>query len=319
MRKNSLFLIATLCCILLACNNSPTPVHHKIAIINPSKGLNSVVDGFMAGMKQRGYEDGKNVTYFYYGDITMDEVDTAIADIQTKGVDLVYSLTTPATLKAKKAFADTGTPLLFAPVFSPVDSGVVDSLAQPGGNLTGLKLRGSTAKALGWMQAVVPGVKRIFVPFHRTDSAACMTLEDLRVAADSLGIELVTADLTTADELKMVLANIPENVDGLWLSCSYLLFTHVHDIVAAATARNLPVAMTAHIPQSGVLISYGDANIRIGEQISHLADRILRGASPKDMPIETADFFLTINLKTAEQLGIQIPDEIVSQADVIER
>ena len=319
MQKKYLFVVASICLILFGCNNSPTPVHHKIAIINPSIGLNCVVDGFMDGMKQRGYEEGENVTYFYYHDIAMDEVDGVIEEIKSKDVDLVYSLTTPATLKAKKAFAGTGIPLLFAPVFSPVDSGVVDSLGKSGGNLTGLKLRGSTAKALDWMQAIVPGLKRLFVPFHLTDSAACMSLEDLSAAADKLGIELVTADLTTEDELKKVLANIPENVDGLWLTCSHLLFTHVHDIVAAATARNLPVASTSHIAQSGVLVSYGEAIVRIGGQISHLADRILKGASPKDMPIEMADFLLTINLKTAEQLGVRIPDEILSQADVVER
>ena len=319
MQKKHLFLIAALCFALFGCSKTPTSKHHKIAIINPSTGLNSVVDGFMDGMKQRGYEDGKNVTYFYYHNITMGEVDEAITDIKTKDIDLVYSLTTPATLKAKKAFASTGIPLLFAPVFSPVDSGVVDSLVKPGGNLTGLKLRGSMEKALGWMHAVVPEAKRIFVPFHYTDSAACMTLEDLRLAADKLGDELVIAKLTTENDLKKVLSNIPENVDVLWLSCSHMLFARVHDIVAAATARNLPVASAAHISQSGVLVSYGNANVHVGEQISHLADRILRGYSPKDMPIETADYFLTLNLKTAEQLGIQIPDEILSQADIVER
>ncbi|HIJ78556.1 MAG: ABC transporter substrate-binding protein [Desulfobulbaceae bacterium] len=319
MQRFFLFLIAVIGLVLPACNNSQTSAPHKIAIINPSKGLNSVVEGFMAGMKARGYDEGKNVTYFYYHDISMAEVDGAIAEIMTKDVDLVYSLTTPATLKAKKAFAETGIPLLFAPVFSPVDAGVVDSLAHSGGNLTGLKLRGSTAKALGWLQAVVPGVKRIFVPVHRADSASCMTLEDLQAAADQMGIELVVAEIATPQDLAKVLADIPAKVDGLWLTCSHMLFTHVHDIVAAATARRLPVAATAHIPGSGVLVSYGDANVRIGEQISHMADRILLGASARDMPIETADFLLTINLKTANRLGITIPDEILRQVDIFER
>ncbi len=319
MQKKYLFLIAAICFALFGCSKTSAPAHHKIAIINPSTGLNSVVDGFMHGMKQRGYEEGVNVTYFYYHNITMGEVDEAIADIKTKDIDLVYSLSTPVTLKAKKAFADTGVPLLFAPVFSPVDSGVVDSLVKPGGNLTGLKLRGSIEKALGWMHAVIPDVKRIFVPFHSSDSAACMSLEDLQLAADKVNDELVIANLTTEDELKKVLANIPENVDVVWLVCSHMLFARVHDIVAAATARNLPVAAAAHIPQSGVMVSYGNANAHIGEQISHLADRILRGASPKDMPIETADYYLTLNLKIAEQLGVHIPDEILRQADIVER
>lgn len=318
MQKYYVLVIYAICLALSGCNNSPPPAHYKIAIINPSQGLNNVVDGFMAGMKERGYRDGENVTYFYY-QVAMAEVHTAIADSKSKGVDLVYTLTTPATFMAKKALAGTGIPLVFAPVFSPVDSGIVDSLAKTGGNLTGLKIRGSTAKALGWLKAVVPDVKRLFVPFHYTDIAACMSLEDLNSAAGKLGVEVVTASFSTPEELMTVVGAIPDNIDVVWVTCSHMLYTHAREIVAAAMARNLPVATGAHVSQSGVLVSYGDDNDRIGKQVSRLVDRILQGESPEDMSVETADYALTINLNTANKLGIHVPDEVLSQADIIER
>lgn len=318
MRKYYVLVLCAICFALFGCNNSPPPAHYKIAIINPSSGLNNVVDGFMAGMKERGYKDGENVTYFYY-QVQMAEVGRAIANSKAKEVDLVYTLTTPVTLKAKKALAGTGIPLVFAPVFSPVDSGVVDSLAKTGGNLTGLKIRGSTAKALGWLKAVLPDVKRIFVPFHYTDTAACMSLEDLNSAAGKLGVEVITASFSTPEELRSVIGAIPDNIDVVWVTCSHMLYTHAIEIVAAAMARNLPVATGAHVAQSGVLVSYGEDNNRIGDQVSHLVDRILQGESPEDMSVETVEYSLNVNLKSAKRLGIHVPDEVLSQADIVER
>lgn len=294
---------------------------YVVGIVNPSDGLVDVVKGFREGMEERGYHEGKNITYLYDGPLEgMNEVDAAISDMLAKKVDLIYSLTTPASRKLKNALANTDTPGIFAPVFDPVNAGIVESLARPGGQMTGVMVRGSTAKALEWLLTIVPDVKRIFIPMHITDKAACLTVEDLTKTADKLGIELVTESVTTAEEVETALTKIPADTDAIWLTCSHLLFSNVDKIVRAAEERKIPVASSTHSRErSGILVSYGEEDSSLGKQASRLADKILKGNSPGTIPVETAEYILVINLETAAKLGISVPDSALKQADLIVR
>jgi putative ABC transport system substrate-binding protein len=294
---------------------------YVVGIINPSSGLVDVVKGFKKGMEELGYREGENITYLYEGPLEgVNHVDTKIKEMLAKNVDLIYSLTTPASKKLRNALSGTDIPGVFAPVFDPVSSGIVESLARPGGPVTGVRVRGSTAKALEWLLAVIPDVKRIFIPFHVTDKAACQTLEDLQETASKFNIELVTEEVTNADELEKALTKIPDDIDALWLTCSHLLFSNVEKIVQAASARNIPTASSTHSRErSGILVTYGEDDLKLGEQVSKLADKLLKGALTETLPVETADFNLTINLKAARNLDLEIPDFVLRQADTIIR
>lgn len=294
---------------------------YVVGIINPSSGLADVVKGFKEGMEARGYVEGKNTTYLYDGPLQdINKVEPAVTDMLSKNADLIYSLTTPASRKLKKAITNTDTPGIFAPVFDPVNAGIVDSLARPGGQMTGVMVRGSTAKALEWLLAIAPDVKRIFIPFHITDKAACLTVEDLTETADKLGIKLITEDVTTTEELETALAGIPADTDAVWLTCSHLLFSNVDKIVKAAEDRKIPVASSTHSrKRSGILVAYGEDDVLLGKQAARLADKILKGKSPGMVPVETAEYILVVNLETAAKLGITIPDTVLKQADIIVR
>lgn len=326
MKKNiSIYslLIVSLTIILLfgfSCDFKKEKTY-TVGIVNPSAGLVDVVKGFKEGMEARGYQEGGNITYLYDGPLGgIDKVDAAISNMLAKDPDLIYSLTTPASRKLKKALANTDIPGVFAPVFDPVIAGIVDSLARPGGEMTGVKVRGSTAKALEWLLSIVPDVKRIFIPFHITDKAASLTLDDLRETAEKLHIELVTEDVTTGEEIETALTRIPANTDAIWLTCSHLLFSNVDKIVKAAEDRNIPVASSTHSRQrSGILVAYGEDDVRLGRQAARLADKLLKGASPENVPVENAEYILVVNLKTASKLGIKVPDTVLKQADVIVR
>jgi putative ABC transport system substrate-binding protein len=309
---------------VLAATFSCTPKEEKkyiAGIINPSAGLAEVIKGFKDGMEKKGYREGENITYIYEGPLGgMEQVDAKIKEMLDLKVDLIYSLTTPATKKLSKALADTDTPGVFGPVFDPVISGVVESMARPGGQLTGVKVRGSSAKALEWLLAIDPDVKRIFIPFHITDKAACQTVEDLQAAASKFDIELVTEDLTTDDELEKALTKIPDDADALWITCSHLLMSHIEKIVDAAAARKIPTASSTHSRlRSGILVTYGEYDPHLGEQISRLADKLLKGAHPQNVPVENAEYILAINLQTARDLGLEVPDAVLKQADFVVR
>jgi len=306
--------------VLISC----TPKQEKtyvVGIINPSSGLTDVVRGFKEGMLKRGYREGENITYIYEGPLgDIEQADSKINEMLTANVDLIYSLTTPATKKLKKALEGKRIPGVFGPVFDPVSSGIVESLIRPGGQLTGVKVRGSTAKALEWLLAIVPDVKRIFVPFHITDKAACQTVEDLRETAEKFKIELVTENLTSKEELEIALTKIPAETDAIWMTCSHLLMSSVDKITEAAAAHKIPTASSTHSQRkSDILVSYGESDLALGEQISRLADKLLKGASPANVPIETAEYMLGVNLKTAGNLGIEVPEAVLRQANYIIR
>jgi putative ABC transport system substrate-binding protein len=274
-------------------------------------------------MTEMGYIEGEKITYLYDSpaERRKEAIKAQIDDALHKKVDLIYSLSTPATKAAVQAMTDSNIPGVFGPVFSPVDAGIVKSSKNPGNRMTGVDVHGSTGKkALEWLLAVLPDVKRIFIPFHATAMAARLTVDALRTAADKKGITIVTAELTSPEELRTVLENIPEDVDVIWRTCSSLIHSHTEEIIAAASARGIPVASSTHARvDSGLLISYGEIDQSLGLQVSRLADRLLKGDRPENLPVETAEFFLGINLKKADELGIPVNNDILQKADYIVR
>ena len=315
------FLLA--CMLLLAggCGNKPEKTrHYTIGIVNLNPQLDQLISSFKQSMTQRGYIAGKNITYLYHGALQNEnEVDKELQPMISSGVDLLFTLTTPVTMKSKQAASAAKIPVLFGPVFAPVDSGIVDSLAHPGNNITGIQMRGSTAKALEWFLAAVPSTRRIFVPFHSSSPTAVQNLEELRRAADHFQIELVTINVNTEQELAESMAAIPDHVEAVWITQSYFIVTRASLIIEAATARNLPVGSSVPLRNKGVLLSYSVDHAKIGDQAARMADRLLHGVPAADIPVETTDYFLSINLKTARSLGIHIPEDVLNQADFIIR
>ncbi len=313
-------LIAIITFILFACETKK-PKTYVVGILNPSSGLMDVVKGFKDGMEKQGYREGVNIRYIDGGPLGgIEPVDDRIKEMLAANADLIYALTTPASIKLKYALEGTNTPGIFGPVFDPVSSGIVDSLSRPDGQLTGVKIRGSAAKAMEWLVAVMPDVKRIFIPFHSTDTAACQTVEDLEGVTAKFGIEMVTSPVTSPAELEIALTKIPDDVDALWLTCSHMLMSHMDEIVKAATDKNIPTASSAHTrKESKVMLSYGENDVSLGGHISRLAVKILEGAEPRNIPVETAEYVLGINLKSARTFGIDIPDTVLRQADFIVR
>ena len=173
-------IFASLVFVLLSCQQPP--VHKKnylIGIVNPNQGSREMNRGFKEGLAQNGYIEGENTTFIT--STSSFELDQAIQDMIARNVDLIFAVTTPAAQKAKEATQGKNIPVVFA-IQDPVASGLVKSLANPEGNLTGIQIRGSVPKALEWMLNVSPGIKNIFVPIKFDTKAARQSLEDLRAA-----------------------------------------------------------------------------------------------------------------------------------------
>jgi putative ABC transport system substrate-binding protein len=312
-----------LACILLlagGCGGKPEKArHYTIGILNLNPQLDQVVGSFRQSMAQRGYIEGENVTYLLGPLQAETQVDKELQAMISARVDLLFTLTTPVTLQSKEAAAAANIPLLFGPVFSPVDAGIVSSLTHPGENITGIQMHGSTAKALEWFLAALPGTRRIFVPLHSTNPIARQNLDELRRAADHFHVELVIKNANTEEELAQALAAIPAKSDALWITHSHFIVARAARIIESATAGNLPVGSSVPLRNKRVLLSYGVDHRKIGEQAARMADRLLRGVPAADIPVESTDYYLTVNLAAARALGISIPADVLNQADFILR
>jgi len=326
MKRKSLrqiFLLFFLLCFIIVsygCNKSELHKTYTVGVVCLNPEHDKIFLGFKKGLAESGYIEGKNITFIYHcarSNIT--EMEEDLRAIIERKVDLILALSTPAAQKAKLMTAGTGIPVVFAPVYDPVESGIVQDLIHPGGNLTGIKVGGNSAKALEWLLKVAPDIKNIAVPFNRGNKATEQSLKELQQAAGIIGVKLSVREVKDRQELKTLFENLPAESDALWLLNSNLLVRNIEMFVAAAIKNRLPLGSSTSQVESGVMVSYGQNLYRTGELAASLAERIFLGISPADLPVESTDFFLGINLKTANRIGIDISDDILHVADKIIR
>lgn len=315
-----LLLAALLLAASLGCSAAPAKAkRYRIGIVNANKNLEQVIVGFKEALGKQGLLDPQKADLIYDEQLKEDEIGRALDSLVREKVDLILAVTTPAAKKAKDATAGTNIPVIFAPVFDPVESGLVPSLAQPGGNLTGIQVGGATSKALGWLLLLFPEIKTIFVPAQANNKGSAQSLHDLQTEAEKRHLRLIVTQIANEEELKQSLENIPQAAEALWVLNAPLIVHNLALVAPAAIKRRLPVATSTGQYKNGVLLSYGQDHYRTGAQAARLAGKILRGTPPAELPVETCDYFLGINLLTAQALGLTIPDEILHQADFIAR
>lgn len=307
--------------ILGACSGTSEKKMYTIGVANLSASFEPMLDGFKAGMEAEGFIEGQNVTYLYDGPAgNPDALAGVLEDLKSKKVDLVLTFGTTATLKAKQILEGTDIPVIFGPVTDPIGSGVVTDLQKPGGNLTGIRTGNPTPKRLEWLMAMVPDIQRIYVFNNPKDNSSVQALATLTDTASIFNVELVVRDASTAEEIDAGLRAIPEGTDAIFVLASAFLEAQIGKFVDSAAQNKLPLSMPAtDNVRAGALTSFGQDNAPLGKQASRLAVQILRGVKPADLPVETAEIFMSINLKTANTIGLYIPNGIIRQADVVVR
>jgi putative tryptophan/tyrosine transport system substrate-binding protein len=322
-RTTLLIVVITLISSLIlgACSGTGEKKMYTIGVVNLAAAFDPILEGFKAGMEEEGFVEGENVTYIYDGPAANpDALAPVLENLKTLDVDLVLTFGTTTTLKAKAAFEGTDIPVIFGPVTDPVASGIVADLLNPGGNITGIRTGNPTPKRLEWLMAISPKIKRIYVFNNPSDKSSVQALAVLNETAPLFKVELVVYEAGTPDEIDAGLAAMPENVDAIFIPATAFYEAQISKFIAAANEHKLPLAApaTANVV-TGALTSFGHDNVPLGRQASRMAVQILRGVKPADLPIELAELFLSINLKTASIIGLNIPDDIIRQADIVIR
>ncbi|MFC1751040.1 ABC transporter substrate-binding protein, partial [Pseudomonadota bacterium] len=251
---------------------------YLIGIVNPSHSMQSATPGFISTLDEYGYRDGENARYIIVND--KKGLDAGIDELIRQNVNLIYSVSTPVTNKVKAATRESRIPVVFI-MHDPVSSGVISTLENPGGNLTGIQVRGSTPKALEWLRQIEPSATHVFAPIGFDTHAAKQSLGDLEGAIEQAGFKLSTASVNSTEQLSTVLANMPDDTDAIFLLHSLMLFSNIEAISKYAVEKRIPIVSSHY--HSKVLFSYGVDGYRVGEQSARIAHSILIGNSPSDI------------------------------------
>jgi putative ABC transport system substrate-binding protein len=292
----------------------------KIGALTESWGPTPAIVGLRDGLIDLGYRENDHfVVGIRFTEGKRDELPIAARQLVERGADILVTGGGGA-YEARALQAATGRiPIVFMSGSDPVRTGLVQSLARPGGNVTGIAdLDVELApKRLEILRELVPGLKRVFFAYAAGDPFMVSELDGYREAARRLGMTLVERPVHTQTEAQTALSSVQKTEVGAILSPRYLSLNIPGFIIEAGLREKIPTMLHAsfHVEQGG-LASYAADLYQLGRQAARLVERIMKGATPADIPVErTTRFELVLNRKTATTLGLRIPPEIVLRVD----
>src|SRR5262245_2419894 len=234
-------------------------------------------------------------------------------------VDVIVTQGTGSVVAATQATSVI--PIVFATVGDPVGTGLIASLARPGGNVTGLssQLTDLVGKRVELLREAVPDLRRLAVVGNRGNAAVVLEMREVETAARTIGFEVVTFEIRRAEDIAPVFEALKSRADALYLAAEPLVNTNRDRINTLALGARLPTMHgLAEYVRAGGLMSYGPSVPNQYRQAADMVDKILRGAKPADLPVEQpTKFDLAVNLITAKALGLEIPPTLLARADEV--
>jgi ABC-type uncharacterized transport system substrate-binding protein len=287
-------------------------------------GESSRSEGIRLALRDLGYIDGQNIAFEYrYAEGKADRLPELATELVRLKVDVIVAAGADTLVRAAKNATKTIPIVMSGQGIDPIEAGLVESLAHPGGNITGLtNLTGELGgKRLELLKEAVPKVARVAAIFDPVALGSLRQLkEDLPVSARALGLTIQLWEVRDADGLERVFTALTkERPDGLYVLGGTLLRANEKRIVGFALKNRLPsMYFTREFVDAGGLMSYGADRADSYRRVAYYVDRVLKGAKPGDLPVERpTKFELAINLKTAKQIGLTIPPNVLARADKV--
>jgi putative ABC transport system substrate-binding protein len=320
-RLISVVLWALLLAVSLPAEAQTTKKASRIGYIGARSSPEPRDEGFLQGLRDFGYIEGKNISIerrWAQGDVK--KVPSFAAEMVRLNVDVIVATGTPVAKEAKKA---TNTiPIVIAIGDDPVREGLVASFAQPGGNVTGVvtlatELRG---KMLELLKEVIPGLSRVAVLWTPVDPRFVLNLKELEIIARSLSVQLQSLEVRSSDDFEAAFRDASkERAQSLIMLRGPAINAHLKRIAEFALKSRIPSIYDDKVfVEAGGLISYGTNFPEHYRRAAYHVVRILKGAKPAELPVEQArNFELIINTKTAKEIGLTIPPNVLARADRI--
>ena len=292
---------------------------HDLAADDPEGQARNAA--FLQGLQQLGWTDGRNLRIEYrWAAGNADDTRKYAAELVALAPDVILASGSGAA--APLLQATRSVPIVFAHVADPVGAGFVDSLARPGGNVTGFTQfeYGISGKWLELLKQIAPGVTRAAVIRDPAITSGIGQWGAINAVAPSVGVEVTPINVRDADEIERAVAAFARGAnDGLIVTGSGLAVLHRDLIVTLAARHKLPTVYSdRYFVAAGGLISYGPDYVEKYRQAAGYVDRILKGEKPADLPVQApTKYELVINLKTAKALGLEVPPTLLARADEV--
>jgi putative ABC transport system substrate-binding protein len=278
----------------------------------------NLVGPFRDGLRVLGYEEGRNIAIEYrWAEGKYERFPALIAELIALNVEVIVTAGTPASLAVKNATRTV--PLVMVAVGDPVATGLVASLARPGGNITGLTSISVEMEGKR-LELLIPKVSHIAVLWNAASPVQVIEEGEVRAAAQVLGIKMLSLGVRNREEIDDAFAAIiRERPDALLVLADRLFLHHRTRIMDFAAQERLPgVHAYRELVEAGGLMSYGPSYADMHRRAATYVDKILKGTKPADLPVERpVKFELVINLKAAKALGLEVPPTLLGRADAV--
>ena len=278
------------------------------------------VAAFVQRLRELAWIDGHNLAIEYrWAEGRNEQYMEAAAGLVRLKVDVIVTVATRSALAAKQATSVI--PIVFAVVGDPVETGLVASLARPGGNITGLSAEtaGVASKRVELLRDAIPGLRRLAIMANVGNPGSVLEMGEAQAAARKLGLEVTTSEIRGAEDITPAFEALRDRADALYLSADPLLMTNRTRINILAVGERLPTmhGLREYV-EAGGLMSYGPNFPDLLRRAADFVDKILRGAKPADIPVEQpTKFDLVFNLTTAKVLGLKVPEAFLLRADEV--
>jgi putative tryptophan/tyrosine transport system substrate-binding protein len=276
----------------------------------------------LKGLRDLGYEEGSTVAFEWrWWNDQVERLPVLAAELVSLDVQAIVTAGTPAAKALKNATQSI--PIIMAVIGDPVAAGLVDSLAHPGGNVTGFSILASdlSGKRLELLKEVVPRLSSVGVVLNPTNPQPKIELQEVEAAARTLGVQIRPIQISAESSLQTSFESISRerSVQAILVLTDALLYNHRKQIATLAAANRVPAMyFFREFVAAGGLMSYGPNDIDLFRRTASYLDKVVNGTKPGDLPIEQpTKFELVINLKTAKALGIEVPQTLLSRTDEV--
>ena len=287
---------------------------------NTASTQRTATDAFVQRLRELGWIENRTVAIEYrWGEGRDERFAEIAAEFVRLKVDVILTYATPSSIAAKKATVVI--PIVFAAAGDPVGTGLVASLARPGGNITGLSIQQTdlASKRLELLREVLPGLRTVAILANISSPNSVLEMAEAQAAARTVGLAVVTSEVRGVEDIPPAFDALKGRADALYVCGSPLLTSHRSQINTLALGVRLP---TMHgfreLTEAGGLMSYGPNFPSLFRRAAEYVDKILRGAKPSDLPVEQpTQFDLVLNLTTAKALGLTVPPTLLARADEV--
>jgi putative tryptophan/tyrosine transport system substrate-binding protein len=284
-----------------------------------ASGFAPWVSAFTARLGELGWIEGRTIAIEYrWSEGRPERYAEIAAEFVRRNVDVIVTVGSAVPIVKQ---ATSTIPIVFAVGIDPVGSGLVASLAKPGGNVTGLSIQANelAGKRLELLREVIPQLRRLAIMFNADNTQPVLEMGETQAEARRLGLEVAPLAIRRAEDVSPALQGLKTRADALYVAVDQLIVANRTPILTSALSERIPaIFSTSDFARGGALMSYGPSYSELFRHSADLVDKILRGTKPADIPVEQpTKFELVINLTTAKALGLTVPPSLLARADEV--